>query len=177
MLQRAVHISSSIKAVALALAASCAGIASPAVSQDIDTDDVRDVAETPLEDIGLSKEEIPETLIIAAEDPYASDTLATCNSIVGEIAKLDTVLGEDFDISGSANTGLNMRGAAKSVVGSIIPFRGVVREISGAAGDQRKMRAAVIAGMVRRGYLKGLGQSRGCDYPARPKIEQSANDE
>ncbi|WP_156423720.1 hypothetical protein [Erythrobacter sp. YT30] len=177
MLQRAMHISTSTKAVVLALVASSIGLASPAASQDVDGDDVKDVAETPLEDIGLSSDEIPEALVEAAKDPYASEGFATCNSIVAEVAKLDTVLGEDYDIAGAADTGLDMKGAAKSVVGSIIPFRGVVREISGAAGDERKMRAAVIAGMVRRGYLKGLGQSRGCDYPARPKIQEAETEE
>ena len=58
---------------------------------------------------------------------------------------------------------------AKGLVGSIIPFRGLVREVSGAAGDQRKAEAAVRAGLARRAYLKGLGQGKGCKYPARPR--------
>lgn len=158
--------SKAVFALAAALAA-CA--ASPALAQKVDKEDVKDVAETPLEDVGLSKEEIAEILVTAAQDPYASKQLKTCNAIVAEIAELDTVLGEDYDIAGEEDTGIDPKGAAKSVVGSIIPFRGLVREVSGAAGDERKARAAVVAGMVRRGYLKGLGQSRGCKYPARPK--------
>ena len=148
----------------------------PAAAQKIDgddvkevADDVKDVAETPLEDVGLSKDEIPDVLIEAAKDPYASEGLSTCNALVAEIAELDTVLGEDYDIAGAKGTGINAKGAAKSVVGSIIPFRGLVREVSGAAGDARKSSAAHMAGMVRRGYLKGLGQARSCKYPARPK--------
>ena len=147
-----------------------------AAAQKVDGDDVKevandvkDVAETPLEDVGLSKDEIPEVLLEAVEAPYAYEGLDTCNAIVAEIARLDTVLGEDYDLAGEKDTGIDTKGAAKSVVGSIIPFRGLVREVSGAAGDARKSSAAVMAGMVRRGYLKGLGQSRGCKYPARPK--------
>jgi hypothetical protein len=31
-----------------------------------------------------------------------------------------------------------------------------------------------VAGAVRRGYLKGLGQQRGCSYPARPAFARVA---
>ncbi len=79
------------------------------------------------------------------------------------------MLGEDYDITEGRKSGLSIGKAAKSVVGSFIPFRGVVREVSGAAGNERDARAAVMGGMVRRSYLKGLGEGRGCDYPARPK--------
>lgn len=136
--------------------------------------DVKDVAQTPLEDVGLSKEEIAPILIEAAKAPYLSEQLTTCDALVTQIAELDNVLGDDYDIAGEAKTGISTKGAAKSVVGSLIPFRGLVREVSGAAGDKRKSNAAMIAGMVRRGYLKGLGEARGCAYPARPKpAEQS----
>ena len=86
-----------------------------------------------------------------------------------EIAKLDTALGADYDIAGKEKTGVSGKGVAKGLVGSIIPFRGLVREVSGAAGDKRKAEAAVRAGLARRSYLKGLGQGKGCKYPARPK--------
>ena len=57
---------------------------------------------------------------------------------------------------------------ATSAVGSFIPFRSVLRELSGAADHKRDFEAAIYAGAVRRGFLKGLGQQRGCAYPARP---------
>lgn len=142
--------------------------AAPLAAQDM-KDDVKDVAETPLEDVGLSKDEIPEILLTAAEAPYASRNTQTCNAIVGEIAELDNVLGDDFDIAGKEKTGVSGKKVAKGLVGSIIPFRGLVREVSGAAGDKRKAEAAVRAGLARRAYLKGLGQGKGCRYPARPK--------
>jgi hypothetical protein len=167
-----ISISAKARIRTLALGAMSLAIAAPAAAQKVDSEDVKDVAETPLEDLGLSKEEIAEILLVAAENPYNSEGLTTCNAIVGEIAQLDTVLGDDYDIAGEKKGGINAKKAAKSVVGSIVPFRGIVREISGAAGDRRKAEAAVRAGMVRRGYLKGLGQSRGCDYPARPKPQE-----
>ncbi len=170
MIRPAMSISICAKRAQFLLAASvCLSASYPVAAQMQQEPDVKDVAMTPLEDIGLMGKDIPEPLLIAARNPYQSGGLSTCNSIVAEIATLDTILGEDYDITEGQKTGLSIGKAAKSVVGSFIPFRGVVREVSGAAGDQRKAQAAVMAGMVRRGYLKGLGEARGCDYPARPK--------
>jgi len=172
MTMRAMSISIFVKSgLALALAAIALN---PAYAQQEKEKgvDVKDVASTPLEDIGVMGKDIPDVLQIAARDPYDYDGLTTCNAIVAEIASLDQVLGEDYDLAGETEAGINVNSAAKGVVGSLIPFRGIVREVSGAAGDQRKAQAAVTAGMVRRGYLKGLGQSRGCTYPARPKLPE-----
>ena len=49
-----------------------------------------------------------------------------------------------------------------AVVNSLIPFRGVVREISGAAAADRRLQAATDAGIARRGFLRGVYQTRGC---------------
>ncbi len=178
MTQRAMSISICGKVMSGVIALGLSGCvamaaANPAMAQKQDEPDVKDVAMTPLEDIGLMGEDIPEVLVIAARDPYLSDALSTCNAIVAQIAALDTVLGEDYDITEGQKSGLSIGTAAKGVVGSLIPFRGIVREVSGAAGNERDARAAVMGGMVRRGYLKGLGQGRGCEYPARPKPDEA----
>jgi hypothetical protein len=73
-----------------------------------------------------------------------------------------------MDIADGRTDRLSTGRMAKSVVASFIPFRGVLREISGAAEQERLLQSAVYAGAVRRGFLKGLGQQRGCEYPARP---------
>ena len=169
ILSKGLGLGAAACAAALAL-----GAALPAAAQDKDEqggvkEDVKDVAETPLEDIGLSKEEIAEILLAAAENPYAQAGNGRCAAIISEVDKLTAVLGDDIDAAEDDRDNIDEKKAAKSLFGSIIPFRGVVREISGAAGDQRKAEAAVTAGMVRRGYLKGLGQAKGCKYPARPK--------
>ncbi len=138
---------------------------------------VEDVAMTPLQDLNLAGDEVPPVLVDAVRDPYASEKLATCNDIVMEIARIDTVLGNDYDLAGQEETGLTEGKVAKGIVATLIPFRGVLREVTGAADDTREMKAAVTAGMVRRGFLKGLGQSKGCEYPARPRAEPLASEE
>jgi hypothetical protein len=50
----------------------------------------------------------------------------------------------------------------------VIPYRGWVRRLSGAESHQKRMRAAISAGEVRRAYLKGLGEQLRCAPPAAP---------
>ncbi len=129
---------------------------------------VRDIATTPITDLNLARDEIPEILVDAAANPYANDGLDSCGELGGEIALLDRVLGADLDIDSDERRDITVGKVAKSAVGSLIPFRGIIREITGAADHQRNFEEAILAGAVRRGYLKGLGEQMGCAYPARP---------
>ena len=139
----------------------------PALARDNDEPaatrepDAQDVALTPLNDLNLSRDEIPPVLLAALIDPYRSDSIGGCPAIESAIAELDAVLGADMDVAATQTDRLSTGRMAKSVIASFIPFRGVLREISGAAEQERAWRAAIYAGAVRRGYLKGLGQQRG----------------
>lgn len=130
-----------------------------------------DVAMAPLDNLNLRKEDIPPILISAREDTYGLAGMRTCRAIGAEIVQLDQVLGPDIDIA-TDKTRDEKRGnavgqVAKSVIGSFIPFGGVIREVSGAAGRERQWQVALYAGASRRAFLKGYGQARGCHYPAR----------
>ncbi|PKP94266.1 MAG: hypothetical protein CVT75_04650 [Alphaproteobacteria bacterium HGW-Alphaproteobacteria-14] len=152
-------------------------IAAPATAQVVPDPDATEVAKTPLRDFNIDARDIPEVLRVAERDPYATAGLRRCDAMVNEIAALDQVLGADYDIAlDDGKGGLNKGRIGQSVVGSIIPFRGVVREVTGAADAERALRAAYTAGMVRRAFLKGWGLGRGCDYPARPKAEIGAGE-
>lgn len=129
---------------------------------------VVDVAKTPLTDLNLAQDPIPELLLAAAAAPYASEGLTGCGEIGGAIAELDAVLGPDLDIAEEDRDDISVGRIAKSWIGSFIPFRSIVREVTGAADHQRDFEAAIMAGLIRRGYLKGLGEEKGCSYPARP---------
>jgi hypothetical protein len=130
--------------------------------------DAKDVAMTPLTDLNLSKDDIPPVLLVAATDPYASDGLKKCKDIAAAVAELDSVLGPDMDVAENDNDRISWGKVATSAVGSFIPFRGILRELTGAAEHKRAFQTAIYAGAVRRGFLKGLGQQKGCAYPARP---------
>lgn len=157
---------------ALVLTGLCASALAlaPAHAQVMPEPDATEVAKTPLRDLNIDGRDIPAVLLTAMEDPYAMKGLTRCNAIVNEIAALDHELGADFDIADSdGNRRFSQGRIAQGVVGSFIPFRGIVREVTGASSNDRKLTAAYTAGMVRRGFLKGLGMGRGCAYPARPK--------
>lgn len=127
-----------------------------------------DVATTPVSDLNLRKDDIPPLLLAAQEKPYDLAGLRRCNQIVRAVGALDALLGTDIDVPQEAARGTTTGRVAQSVVGSFIPFRGVIREISGASGQERRFQAAIYAGIARRSFLKGVGLQRGCRYPARP---------
>lgn len=146
------------------------GAAAPLAAQVMPEPDATEVAKTPLRDLNIDGKDVPEVLQAAARDPYATGGLGKCNALVSAIAELDMVLGADYDIAEDDGSDRISEGRiGQSVVGSVIPFRGILREVTGAADNDRKLRAAYTAGMVRRAFLKGLGLGRGCAYPARPK--------
>lgn len=136
----------------------------PITQQDVGA---KDVALTPLSDLNIKKGDIPEILLAAQEDPYDLTGLARCPQLAAEIGELNAVLGDDLDVAQVGRRGVSAGRAAQAAIGSFIPFRGLIREVSGANSQDRKIQAAIVAGSARRGFLKGVGQQRGCRYPAR----------
>ncbi|WP_338466024.1 hypothetical protein RXV95_10620 [Novosphingobium sp. ZN18A2] len=161
--------------LSLAIAATTAGTAFiPASAQTaVDPDNVtaRDVVLKPFTDFNLEKDPVPDILQTAVAKPYDLTGLRECSAMSNEVRDLDTVLGDDIDAvqekSRGEKRGNAIGGAAQSVVGSLIPFGGLIREISGANENRRRWNVALYAGSVRRAFLKGIGQQRGCAYPAR----------
>jgi len=130
--------------------------------------DAMDVAKTPVTDLNLDKTEIPPVLIAATKKPYDLTSLRSCRQLGAAVQELDGILGDDLDLPQEARDRVSTGKVAKWVVGSFIPFRGLIREISGANAQERAVLAAIQAGVARRGFLKGVGAQRGCAYPASP---------
>ncbi len=123
------------------------------------------VARQPMKDVGLMRENPPEVLKDAQRAPYSLAGIKSCADLQRAINELYPVLGPDVDAVDSQGDALPERIAeagAKSVVNSFIPFRGLVREATGAAEADRKFRMMVAAGMARRGFLKGIAYQRKC---------------
>ena len=122
-----------------------------------------DVATQPLQDMNIKTKHIPEVLERARGGPYSMAGLRNCRAINAVIAPLTAELGADFDSPDDRSGNKITAGkVAKGVVQSLIPFRGVIREVSGAAGAKREWEAAVDAGIARRGFLRGVARMRGC---------------
>jgi hypothetical protein len=101
----------------------------------------------------------------ARANPYGLGNTRSCAGISRALRDLDSALGPDLDAPQTrqgSRAGQIAEAGGRAVVNTIIPFRGVVREISGSAGADRRMQAAVDAGLARRGFLRGLAQARGC---------------
>ena len=123
--------------------------------------------EQPLADFNINQAEIPDSLRKAADDPYAALAADSCAAMASEIADLDTALGPDLDVEAVKTTKRKLAsraaaGAVRRLAVSWIPYRGVVRTLTGAEAHARKAQDAALAGAVRRAYLKGLGERDGC---------------
>jgi hypothetical protein len=127
----------------------------------------KEVIETPATDLNIKRDQIPLVLVAAQQHPYRLSGLGTCRQLTAAIGELNAVLGDDVDLPQSEGKHMDAGRVAQAVVGSFIPFRGVIREVSGANAHDREMQAAIIAGVARRSFIKGVGQGKGCSYPAR----------
>ena len=116
--------------------------------------------------------EVPPKLLAIQENPYSLGGLGKCAAIIGEINELNDVLGPDVneqvDKDRAKKREETAGRVAGTVAGGIIPFRGLIGEVTGANAERRRYALAVYAGTVRRGFLKGVGLERGCKAPARP---------
>jgi hypothetical protein len=125
-----------------------------------------DAMTRPLHDLSLVRTPIPIELGAAAAAPYDVEHQNDCSALLAEIGVLDSLLGPDIDQSRAKGPGFAEDAAIGALQGLFdLPFRGVIRRISGAERLDRDTARAVLAGMVRRGYLKGLVRAAGCSAP------------
>jgi hypothetical protein len=137
---------------------------------------VGEAVQTPLRDLRIKDQKIPPVLQLAASAPYSLDGTRSCATIAAAVRDLDGALGADADTP-SAKRGEGAAVAAagsRALVGTLIPGFGLVRMVTGADKAQRRVEAAVYAGAIRRAYLKGLGQARGCKPPSAPNAQARA---
>jgi hypothetical protein len=124
------------------------------------------IATKPLKDFNLMKEEIPPEVLAVMKAPYSLQGIKGCSQYKAKISRLTELLGPDVDSGLAAKKGQNAGefalSAAESVAGSLIPGTGLIRKISGAEAAQKRAQAAVLAGQLRRAYLKGTARAKGC---------------
>lgn len=149
-------------------------------SDQVNRGSVVGAVSSPARDLNLLRTKIPPVLLQALEDPYERPNPSTCRELIALMRPLNEALGADIDEPASAGEDSDLidkgRDAASGVAlgmmagaaQDLIPMRGWVRRLSGAERHDRLVRAAITAGGIRRGYLKGLGESKGCNPPATP---------
>ena len=137
-------------------------------------DKAKGVITQPLNDLNVAQPDIPAILLRAKAAPYDVPSGGACEALNSEIGELDKALGPDLDLAKGDDKSVSKRVSdvtfdlARGAVSGLIPFRGVVRYVTGAEKRAREINEALIAGTVRRSYLKGYGEMLGCDYPASP---------
>jgi len=106
--------------------------------------------------------------------------LDSCDAILDQVSALDLALGPDVDIpraplakddmfaKGRGMAGDAALDAVRSATSGVIPIRSWVRRFSGANRAEQEVKAIVLAGSVRRGFLKAMGVQQRCDWPAAP---------
>ena len=138
---------------------------------------LKGAAKAPLRDLNVLRTKIPEVLLQALADPYERPVSIRCAELNRLLAPLNDALGADLDapsmdeddlLEKGRNTALGVVAGAAS---DVIPFRGWVRKLTGAEQHDHVVQAAIVAGAVRRAYLKGLGEAKGCPPPATPSHE------
>ena len=141
---------------------------------------------SPLTDFNLMRDEIPPSLIAALKGPYLLPIDKSCDVISIEVTALDLAIGPDLDAPaiptdtdlfdrGSTELSNAAVGALRRTVEGAIPFRSWIRKFSGAEKHSKEVTTAVAAGIVRRSFLKGLGQASGCLAPAAPRLSIVSN--
>ena len=162
----------------LALGA-CASLPTPGASDlrdgaEVTTAGLGDALATPLKDVNVVRDEIPPVLLEAAKGPYARPNPMTCARITALLLPLNGALGPDVDEMKVDTESLGEQGgeaaldAIADFAASAIPYRGWVRKLTGAEKHEKRLKAAIAAGEVRRAYLKGLGEQLKCAPPAAP---------
>lgn len=132
-------------------------------------DGLGDAVLTPVSDLNLIERDIPDALT-RIENPYAFEPGTACSLIQQEIAELNAVLGADADADyvedeaeGRGRDAADATlGLVSSTTGSLLPFRGLVRYISGASEADQQVVAAYLRGHQRRGFLRGLNSQQEC---------------
>lgn len=150
----------------------CALLATPIAAQDRQPSGptVKRIGDTLTEP--FDGKEIPDKLKAVQADPYSTIGMRRCAAIIQEVGELDAVLGPDVHETADKDRAQKREEVAGTLIGgvgkSLIPFSGLVGEVTGANAERRRYAIAVQAGTARRGFLKGIGLQRGCKPPARP---------
>jgi hypothetical protein len=143
-------------------------------SNEANRENLKGVAESPLRDMNVLRTKIPPVLLQAMADPYQRPTSKGCAQLNVLLQPLTDALGADLDAPEPDPDALMGRGKETAMglmsgaASDMIPFRGWIRKLTGAERHDRLVQQAITAGAVRRSYLKGLGEAKGCDPPATP---------
>ncbi len=153
-------------AFVLSACASTGSTAPPKQAASTADNPVGNAVQQPFKDLNLVRQELPPVLQSAQAAPYEHASLIDCGAVLAQISQLDAVLGLDVDdksASGAQSDAGLFTDLLQGVIG--LPFRGIIRRVTGAREEEQARLEAVLAGEARRAYLKGVAAERKCSVP------------
>ena len=161
-------------------ATQCECAASSAASDTYDG--LGGAVQAPMRDLNLIHDDVPPILVRAYARPYDMTGLDTCDGISEQVRQLDLALGPGRGHSARGDHGGEricsprarrwppMRRSTRCARPPPASFQceagcGAFRAPTGPSRRPRRWRCP---GSVRRGYLKAIGQAKGCEWPASP---------
>ncbi len=151
--------------MALVALAASAPLAAQAQAQDPLAREVTDILTQPGRDFGIVPTKVPELLEELMANPYDRQGTGSCKELTTGIERLTAIIGPDYGDplpAGESREQALAKAGLRAGVSSVIPFRGVVREATGAAAAERRRQAAIEAAIARRGFLRGIATERRC---------------
>lgn len=134
-------------------------------NKEKDRSEINNAITSPLKDLNLIQEKIPDNLLSARVNTYVIKADLTCGQLQQEIDGLDKVLAPDIDQPKKEKASHLERGAdalgdasisaIKRTTESVIPYRSWVRKLTGAERASKLVADAIQAGNLRRAFLKG----------------------
>ena len=133
-----------------------------------------------MRDLNLIHDDVPPILVRAYARPYDMTGLDTCEGIPNRCAssisrsvpmwtsRARATPEKDMFAKGASLAADAALDTVRSATTGIIPVRSWVRRFSGANRAEQEAKAVALSGAVRRGYLKAIGQAKGCEWPASP---------
>lgn len=127
-------------------------------------------ATTPVRDLNIGVPAVPRQLKLL-QNPYGTDRSRSCSAIKEELSDLETALASNHSNLNGPNFNHDTRAgyageaahdAMTAAATSLVPYRGVIRYMSGATRREKEGIAADRRGRQRMGFLVGLAAERRC---------------
>ena len=124
-------------------------------------------ATRPLRDMNIVKPKVAPELAAIMAQPYAIKDLRTCRQLNSEVIRMTGLVGPDVDDPALAgrkgrSAAEQLFDSAEGITGNLIPGQGIIRQLTGANRAARLAAAARLSGQLRRSYIRGVMQARGC---------------
>jgi hypothetical protein len=114
---------------------------------------------------GLTGADVPQLLKDIKAAPYRAPGAPVCDTVPVEIRQIDALIGPDLDDQDKHDDkSLASKGA--NVARDMVPYRGVFRMVTGANKKDDELRDAILAGVARRGFLRGVQLNLKCGAEA-----------